>query len=47
MLNGVSVIARSRIQHSTFNPHPRDLSSARYLALRDEIFCEIGLAHRI
>jgi ABC-type nitrate/sulfonate/bicarbonate transport system ATPase subunit len=28
-------------------PHPRDLSSARYLALRDEIFGEIGLAHRI
>jgi NitT/TauT family transport system ATP-binding protein len=28
-------------------PHPRDLSSPRYLALRDEIFGEIGLAHRI
>ena len=28
-------------------PHPRDLSSGRYLALRDEIFSEIGLAHRI
>ena len=28
-------------------PHPRDLSSARYLALRDEIFGEIGLAHKI
>ena len=27
--------------------HPRDLSSPRYLALRDEIFGEIGLAHRI
>ena len=27
--------------------HPRDLSSARYLALRDEIFGEIGLAHKI
>jgi NitT/TauT family transport system ATP-binding protein len=27
--------------------HPRDLSSARYLALRDEIFSEIGLAHKI
>jgi ABC-type nitrate/sulfonate/bicarbonate transport system ATPase subunit len=28
-------------------PHPRDLSSPRYLALRDEIFAEIGLAHRV
>ena len=28
-------------------PHPRDLSSRRYLALRDGIFEEIGLAHRI
>jgi ABC-type nitrate/sulfonate/bicarbonate transport system ATPase subunit len=27
--------------------HPRDLSSTRYLALRDEIFGEIGLAHKI
>ncbi|MEK6371726.1 MAG: ABC transporter ATP-binding protein [Acidobacteriota bacterium] len=27
--------------------HPRDLSSPRYLALRDEIFGEIGLAHKI
>jgi ABC-type nitrate/sulfonate/bicarbonate transport system ATPase subunit len=27
--------------------HPRDLSSARYLELRDEIFGEIGLAHKI
>ena len=27
--------------------HPRDLSSPRYLALRDEIFEEIGLAHKI
>jgi NitT/TauT family transport system ATP-binding protein len=27
--------------------HPRDLSSARYLSLRDEIFSEIGLAHKI
>ena len=27
--------------------HPRDLSSPRYLALRDSIFEEIGLAHRI
>ena len=28
-------------------PHPRDISSARYLELRDGIFQEIGLAHRI
>ena len=28
-------------------PHPRDLSSPRYLALRDSIFEEIGLAHKI
>lgn len=28
-------------------PHPRDLSSPRYLELRDSIFAEIGLAHRI
>jgi NitT/TauT family transport system ATP-binding protein len=28
-------------------PHPRDLSSPRYLALRDSIFAEIGLAHTI
>jgi ABC-type nitrate/sulfonate/bicarbonate transport system ATPase subunit len=28
-------------------PHPRDLSSPRYLALRDSIFEEIGLAHQI
>jgi ABC-type nitrate/sulfonate/bicarbonate transport system ATPase subunit len=28
-------------------PHPRDLSSRRYLELRDAIFEEIGLAHRI
>jgi len=27
--------------------HPRDLSSRRYLELRDEIFGEIGLAHKI
>jgi len=27
-------------------PHPRDLSSRRYLELRDGIFEEIGLAHR-
>jgi len=28
-------------------PHPRDLSSRRYLELRDSIFGEIGLAHKI
>jgi NitT/TauT family transport system ATP-binding protein len=28
-------------------PHPRDLSDPRYLALRDTIFAEIGLAHQI
>lgn len=28
-------------------PHPRDISSARYLELRDGIFQQIGLAHRI
>jgi ABC-type nitrate/sulfonate/bicarbonate transport system ATPase subunit len=28
-------------------PHPRDLSSARYLELRDGIFQQLGLAHRI
>jgi ABC-type nitrate/sulfonate/bicarbonate transport system ATPase subunit len=28
-------------------PHPRDLSDPRYLALRDEIFGEIGLAHKV
>jgi ABC-type nitrate/sulfonate/bicarbonate transport system ATPase subunit len=28
-------------------PHPRDLSSPRYLALRDSILAEIGLTHRI
>jgi NitT/TauT family transport system ATP-binding protein len=27
--------------------HPRDLSDPRYIALRDEIFAEIGLAHQI
>ena len=27
--------------------HPRDLSSSRYLQLRDGIFEEIGLAHRV
>jgi NitT/TauT family transport system ATP-binding protein len=28
-------------------PHPRDLSSPRYIALRDILFEEIGLAHKI
>jgi NitT/TauT family transport system ATP-binding protein len=28
-------------------PHPRDLSSRRYLELRDSIFAEIGLAHQV
>jgi NitT/TauT family transport system ATP-binding protein len=28
-------------------PHPRDLSSKRYLELRDMIFGEIGLAHKV
>jgi len=28
-------------------PHPRDLSDPRYLALRDQIFAEIGLAHQV
>jgi ABC-type nitrate/sulfonate/bicarbonate transport system ATPase subunit len=28
-------------------PHPRDISSSRYLELRDGIFQQIGLAHRI
>jgi NitT/TauT family transport system ATP-binding protein len=28
-------------------PHPRDISSARYLELRDGIFKQIGLAHRL
>jgi NitT/TauT family transport system ATP-binding protein len=28
-------------------PHPRDISSARYLELRDGIFRQIGLAHKI
>ena len=28
-------------------PHPRDISSRRYLELRDGIFEEIGLAHKI
>jgi NitT/TauT family transport system ATP-binding protein len=28
-------------------PHPRDISSRRYLGLRDAIFEEIGLAHNV
>ncbi len=28
-------------------PHPRDLSSPRYLELRDAILAEIGLAHQV
>jgi NitT/TauT family transport system ATP-binding protein len=28
-------------------PHPRDLSAPRYLEIRDSIFEEIGLAHRV
>jgi NitT/TauT family transport system ATP-binding protein len=28
-------------------PHPRDISSWRYLDLRDGIFEEIGLAHKV
>ncbi len=28
-------------------PHPRDISSRRYLELRDGIFEQIGLAHRV
>ena len=28
-------------------PHPRDISSATYLGLRDGIFEEIGLAHKV
>jgi NitT/TauT family transport system ATP-binding protein len=28
-------------------PHPRDISSHQYLALRDSIFDEIGLAHKV
>jgi ABC-type nitrate/sulfonate/bicarbonate transport system ATPase subunit len=28
-------------------PHPRDLSSMRYIELRDLIFGEIGLAHQV
>ncbi|HEV7922762.1 MAG TPA: ABC transporter ATP-binding protein [Thermoanaerobaculia bacterium] len=28
-------------------PHPRDLSAPRYIAVRDSIFAEIGLAHQV
>jgi ABC-type nitrate/sulfonate/bicarbonate transport system ATPase subunit len=28
-------------------PHPRDLSDPRYIAFRDSIFAEIGLAHHV
>ena len=28
-------------------PHPRDMSSRRYIELRDSIFDEIGLAHKV
>jgi NitT/TauT family transport system ATP-binding protein len=28
-------------------PHPRDLSSPRYIAIRDLLFNEIGLAHQV
>ena len=28
-------------------PHPRDISSPRYLELRDGIFAQIGLAHKV
>jgi NitT/TauT family transport system ATP-binding protein len=28
-------------------PHPRDISSRRYIELRDSIFAEIGLAHKV
>jgi ABC-type nitrate/sulfonate/bicarbonate transport system ATPase subunit len=28
-------------------PHPRDLSAPRYIALRDMLFEEIGLAHKV
>jgi NitT/TauT family transport system ATP-binding protein len=28
-------------------PHPRDISSRHYLDLRDSIFAEIGMAHRV
>jgi NitT/TauT family transport system ATP-binding protein len=28
-------------------PHPRDLSAPRYIQLRDALFAEIGLAHKV
>jgi ABC-type nitrate/sulfonate/bicarbonate transport system ATPase subunit len=28
-------------------PHPRDISSPRYLELRDGIFQQLGLAHKV
>jgi ABC-type nitrate/sulfonate/bicarbonate transport system ATPase subunit len=28
-------------------PHPRDISSPRYLELRDGILRQIGLAHKV
>ncbi len=28
-------------------PHPRDLSAPRYIQVRDELFAEIGLAHKV
>jgi len=28
-------------------PHPRDLSSPRYIQIRDQLFAEIGLAHHV
>jgi len=28
-------------------PHPRDLSSPRYIQIRDQLFAEIGLAHQV
>jgi NitT/TauT family transport system ATP-binding protein len=28
-------------------PHPRDISSPRYIELRDQLFAEIGLAHQV
>ena len=28
-------------------PHPRDISSSRYIDLRDQLFAEIGLAHQV
>ena len=39
--------ARIRCEVVIDMPHPRDLSSRRYIELRDSIFAEIGLAHRV